>query len=1082
MRGSTVDIRAWLAELGLEQYAEAFIANHITASVLDQLTSDDLKELGIQSLGHRKALLAAIAARYGAALDSVAIVSSVAARLEPASRAASPTQGERRQVTVLFADLCGFTALSKTLDPEELHALIGRYTALVDGIVKSYGGTVDKHIGDAVMALFGAPIAHGDDPLRAARAALDIHAAMHDLGTDFDRVLQAHLGIASGEVIAADLGHPDHADYSVLGDSVNLAARLVSVAQPGQTVIADAVQRLLAGRVTCKALGEISVKGLDHAARAWLLQDLVAEPAAGTSFGGTLFVGRHAEIAQVSAIAATCLEQRSGQAVLIRGEAGIGKTRLLAEMTGLCKHLGFLPHRGLVFDFGGGGGQDAIRTVLRSLLQIAPDSAVAQQQDIVAQAIAAGIIADGQGVFLDDLLDLPKPVEMRALYDAMDNAARARGRRDVVMSVVVAMGQRQPILLIFEDLHWADPPVLAAIAAMAVAIRSVPALLLMTTRLDGDPIDAAWQAGLAGTPLTRLTLGPLLEAEALALAGGFIDASQRIAQSCVKRAEGNPLFLEQLLHNAEEGSDEQIPGSIQSLVLARLDRLTARDKRAAQVAAVIGQHFDLADLRALLEEPGYDCAGLIEHAVVRPDGGGYLFAHALVQQGVYSSLLRAHRRGLHQRAAQMLAASDPVLRAQHLDRAEDPAAAAAYAEAAGILRAGYRFDQAMSMVERGLEVARDAVDVYALTYLLGDILNDLGDIPAATLAFRRAVELAPDDLGRCRGWISIAMLLRVTEEFSEALGLLDQAEAVATAKTEIAELARLHHLRGNIYFLQARIAECQAEHELGLQHAQHAQSTEAEARSLGGLGDAAYAQGRMRSACEYFTRCVDLSRQHGFGRIEVANRSMIGFSRLYLDEAAEALADGLAAVEAAARVGHVRAELLGETMCVMAGIELGDFDVASQHLPRSEELAIRLNALRFMAQNLEFAGRILQGQGQREAAVAMLHRSLSLCRQVGMNFCGPKVCSILAVLTEDAAERRALLVEGETLLQAGAVGHNHLWFHRDAMAAMACARDWAGALAYADALERYTSAEPLPWSDALIERVRSTATMALSAF
>jgi class 3 adenylate cyclase/tetratricopeptide (TPR) repeat protein len=1051
------DLGKWLDDLGLGQYAEAFAANHIDASLLDQLTADDLKELGVASLGHRKILLAAIAAQKTTTTPETAAPGLPA----PTAIAIAPrVDGERRQVTILFADLCGFTALSKILDPEELHGLLGRYTGLVDDIVKSYGGTVDKHIGDAVMALFGAPIAHGDDPLRAADAALEIHAAMIKLAADLGRPLQAHLGIASGEVIAADLGHPDRRDYSVLGDSVNLAARLVALAGPGQTVIADEVHHALGERGICDPLGEVSVKGLDRPIRVWRLIDVTS---AQTS--RSLFVGRQAEIAHFTSLAQICRATGQGQALLIRGEAGIGKTRLLAECATIAGGLGFVPHRGLVFDFGGGRGQDPIRAILSGLLLTATGTSVALEQSpdaLLADAMARGLIAAEHRVFLVDLLDLPKSIALRALYDAMDNVARQRGKRAAILALVTAAVQRQPVLLIIEDLHWADPQTLQHVANLAVAISGAPALLLMTSRIDGDQLDAAWRAGIAGTPLTTLDLGPLREADALALAGGFIDATQRLALSCVKRAEGNPLFLEQLLHNAEEGADEQVPASIQSLILARLDRLSPRDKRAAQVAAVIGQQFDLATLRALLEEPDYVCAGLIEHGVIRPDGDGYLFAHALIQQGSYSSLLRAHRRRLHHRAAMLFAASDPVLRAQHLDRAEDPAAAAAY-----------QYDRAMPLIERGLALAIDAGDAHALTFLQGELQSDLGDVPAAIASYRAALEIAPDDVTRCNDWIALAAVLRVNEGLQEALELLDKAEVVAVAHDLIPERARLHHLRGNMYFPMGRIDGCRVEHELSLRFGQQSQSIEAEARALGGLGDAAYAQGRMQTARDNFAGCVELSRQQGFGRIEVANRYMIGFSRFYLNQLAEALEDGRAAVEMAARVGHFRAEMLAQSLIAMVAGETGAFDLAAQHLVRARALAEKLGARRFEVQNYELQGRALFAQGQRAEAVAALRRSLAICREIGLQFSGPKTISALAMMTDDADERRALLAEGAALLAKGAVGHNHLWFYRDAMEAMMRSRDWPGVLHYAKGLELYTSAEPLPWADAFIKRARA---------
>jgi class 3 adenylate cyclase len=209
--GALTEIAGWLEELGLGRYASTFLENDIDFAVLPNLSDADLRELGIGSLGHRKRLLVAIEARSGAPRQGM--VERVVAPL-----------GERRQVTILFADLSGFTALSRSLDAEQVHELVARFTSLVDGVIVGYDGSIDKHIGDAVMALFGAPRAHDDDSLRAARAALDIHEALARSNENSAHLLQAHIGIASGEVVAGAVGRADRHEYTVLGDSVNLAA------------------------------------------------------------------------------------------------------------------------------------------------------------------------------------------------------------------------------------------------------------------------------------------------------------------------------------------------------------------------------------------------------------------------------------------------------------------------------------------------------------------------------------------------------------------------------------------------------------------------------------------------------------------------------------------------------------------------------------------------------------------------------------------------------------------------------------------------------------------------------------------
>jgi class 3 adenylate cyclase/tetratricopeptide (TPR) repeat protein len=1052
-------VEQWLRNLGLPQYVQAFAENDIDSGVLDTLTEADLKELGVASLGHRKRLLAAIRERQAGSPSEAP---------PPANRAG----GERRQVTILFADLCGFTSLSRTLDPEEVRELVARFTAQVDGVVVGYGGTVDKHIGDAVMALFGAPRAHDDDCLRAARAALDIHTALARISDGSSRPLQAHIGIASGEVVAGTLSRVETHDYTVLGDSVNLAARLVALAKAGETLLAEAVHRDLSDRALCEPLGETTVKGFDEPIRVWRLVGLSTDT---TPAHRSAFVGRVAELEQFKGILAATVARRSGQIVYVRGEAGIGKTRLVEEMRRIAETSGFTAHRGLVLDFGVGKGQDAIRSLLLSLLGLPPASADEARLRRIDELVAANVVPAERVAFLHDLLEVPQAGEWCALYDAMDNTARNRGRRAVVAAVAARACVEGPTFIVVEDLHWADPQLLGNLSAFATAIADGPGLLMMTSRIEGDPVDTAWRTSCRGTPFATIDLGPLRRDEALSLAGGFVDATQRVAAACIERAGGNPLFLEQLLRNVEEGTADAVPPSIQSLVLARMDRLDASDRRAFQAASVIGQRFSLALLRQLIDQPDYVCDGLVGNALVLSEGDDFLFAHALIQEGAYSSLLRSTRRDLHRRAAESFAGRDLVLRAQHLDRAEDERAPPAYLDAAMAQRAGYHIEAALRLTERGLAIARTNADRHALICLHGEIQRDLGDVAASIASYRLAVTAAPDETALCRAQLGLAEGLRVSEGLTEALGLLDHAQRTAERHGMVNELARLHHLRGNICFPMGNIEGCRKEHEQGLEYAARSGSSEAEARALGGLADAAYAQGKMRTAFEYFSRCVTLCRQHGFGRIEVANRSMVGFSRLYLNEARQARDDGDAAARVAALVGQPRAELLGETMGVFACYELGDLAAMQGYLDRTMRLARQLGARRFEAQALEMQARLLLDTGRRSEAEAMLREALAICREAGTQFCGPKVTSALSRAVEDPAERHLLLTEGMSMLARGSVGHNHLWFYRDAIEALLSSGDAAGALEYVGLLEAYTRVEPLAWANLFAARGRALA-------
>lgn len=659
-----MDVDAWLKELGLAQYAEAFAENGIDAALLPELNNEDLKDLGVARLADRKRLLKAIEELTPTpGLDG------------PGPVAAVTPAGEHRQVTVLFADIAGFTRLTSELGAEEIHTLLNRYFEAVDAILLSYGASVDKHIGDNVMAVFGAPIAHDDDPFRAVRAALDIHERVRGLSDPRGRPLQVHIGIASGQVVASGTGSDTHREYTVTGDAVNLAARLQDKATAGETLISDAVHRAVADRIDCQDLGEIDVKGIERPVRIWKVKVLGA---ADRPLARVAYVGREAELAQLAGVIEACRASGSGRAIVVRGEAGIGKTRLVEEFTRIATANGFKVHRSLVLDFGVGEGRDAIRSIVQSLLAVPAGSDKAIRQAAADAAIARGLLAPERRMFLNDLLDLPQSPEDLAIYDAMTNTIRNDGKRKAIADLLRAVSAGHPLTVIIEDIHWADPLSLAHLATMAATFADCRGLLVMTSRVEGYPLDQAWRSMTGGCPFITLDLGPLRQEDSIKLAMAFLDTDQHLVLQCVQRAEGNPLFLEQLLRNMEEHGEGEVPASIQSLVLARIDRLPPADKQALQAASVLGQRFALKALRHLVANPAYDCRGLIQRSLVRSEGDDFLFDHALVQEGVYASLLQNRRVVLHRAAAAFFGENAPILRAEHLERAGDSAAASAY--------------------------------------------------------------------------------------------------------------------------------------------------------------------------------------------------------------------------------------------------------------------------------------------------------------------------------------------------------------------------------------------------------------------
>ena len=275
------------------------------------------------------------------------------------------------------------------------------------------------------------------------------------------------------------------------------------------------------------------------------------------------------EIDQLRTVLNDCKANGRGRTVYLRGEAGIGKTRLLEALLSTARQEGFACHSGLVLDFGTGAGRDAIGDLARDLLGLSPNASRETVHSAMQTAFADGLVERDDEIFLNDLLQVPQPTALRAVYDAMDNRMRSQGKRSTIARLVECSSRLQPRILAVEDLHWADSPTLTHLAGLAMIVASCPVVLVMTSRFEQDPLDQSWRAEAGGSPLITIDLGPLQPEEAALLAAQFVGSNAEVGKRCLERAAGNPLFLEQLLRHAAEGDGSTIPDSVQSLVQAR---------------------------------------------------------------------------------------------------------------------------------------------------------------------------------------------------------------------------------------------------------------------------------------------------------------------------------------------------------------------------------------------------------------------------------------------------------------------------------------------------------------------------------
>src|SRR6266550_3399124 len=979
--------------------------------------------------------------------------------------AAPAPAGERRQVTIVFADLSGYTHLSSTLDPEETHRLLTRFFERTDAVIARWGGAIDKHIGDAVMGVFGAPIAYGNDVERALRAAVDIHGAMAALSSEYGRPLATHAGIASGEVVAAATGSAAHRNYTVTGDAVNLAARLTELARAGETVVSDDVQRTLAALADFEPLGTVPIRGLAEGARAFRVATLRATDAVKQPL-----LGRERERLRYAELLRHVASTQEGSVVLIRADPGMGKTRLADTLLRDSRNSGASCHAATVLDFGIEQGRDAIHALLSGLLGVSIDGDATMRRAALDDTLVTRRIDVEDESFVADLLMVAQ--RAGSLYEAMDNTARHRGKIRALTSIVERSAVDHPCVLLIEDIHWASPWVLEAARELASSAGRLPILLILTTRRDGDPVDAAWPR----ERLATFDLAPLDRGDALALARAHLALAPDVAERCVDRAQGNPLFLMQLLQS--DTDESAVPPTIQSAVLARLDRLLQRDKSALQAASVIGQRFGLDLLRHLIRDPDYIAAAAIERDLVRVEstrGDQLMFTHALIRDGAYASLLHSARRELHRAVAQWLETRDPTLRAEHLDRAEDVDAAEAYLAAARAAVAALRIEAAVPLVERGARLKASAPIGHALAILEGELQRELGRAAQALAAFERARELAGNDKEKCAAWIGIASVHRLTSDVASGLAALDTALPLAAAHDEARELAHIHYLRGGLLFTAGDVGACRAEHALELQFAQESGDLEREAQAQSGLADAFYAHGRMQSARAAFARSIAICDREGFARFAIMNRCMLAVIEHYFGESAAALATLEQTRATAHKVKHLAAEAMAEECIGWILTNCGRFAEARAPLERGLALSREIGMPRFETVCLICLAPVLWNEGARDEAREVARAAWKLCQEFSPRFAGPSALATIARITESDEERRDALAAAERLLEQGGVGHSELQFYVSAIDGALEQREWSEAERYASALEDYARAEPVPWTDFFIARGRALA-------
>ncbi|HEY0553003.1 MAG TPA: adenylate/guanylate cyclase domain-containing protein, partial [Thermoanaerobaculia bacterium] len=587
----------------------------------------------------------------------------------------SALEGERKQVTVLFCDLVGSTALAERLGPETMHLLLNRFFELALSEVHRYEGTINQFLGDGFMALFGAPIAHEDHARRACLAALGLQKLLEEhraeLGEQEGLDLKVRMGINTGWVVVGGIGDQLRRDYTAVGDTTNLAARLQQLAEPGTILVSEDASRLLQGSARLEPVGLLQVKGKEAPVQAFRLLSLGLLQSEQAVLGGMArspFEGRQREMATLEELRGRAAAGE-GQVVGIAAEAGAGKSRLVYELQRRLWEQPVLFLVGRCISYGGGIPYLPILHMLRNEWGIGEtDDAATMAAKVVVSLERAGMEAEESLPYLLRLLGVQEGTER--LAELSPQALQARTFR-ILRQMILNAGRGNLVVLEIEDLHWVDKTSEDFLAFLAEGLVVSRMLLLMTYRSGYRP---PW---LEKSYATQITLSRLTATESQAVVRSVLrraEPSAALVEAVLSKAEGNPFFLEELTRSLLEHPDVLVPDTIQGVVMARIDRLPEEHKRLLQTASVLGREFSLPPLTQVWGEDG-DLTSLLsdlkrwEFFYEEPtaEEPRYLFKHALTQEAVYQTLLKGRRQSLHEAAGRAF----EQLHAGHLEEVYD---------------------------------------------------------------------------------------------------------------------------------------------------------------------------------------------------------------------------------------------------------------------------------------------------------------------------------------------------------------------------------------------------------------------------
>jgi class 3 adenylate cyclase/tetratricopeptide (TPR) repeat protein len=973
----------------------------------------------------------------------------------------APAQEERRLVTALFCDLVGFTPLSDQLDPEEVRDIQADYFRAMSQQIERYGGTVEKYAGDAVLALFGAPVAHEDDAERAVLCALGMQATIEPVAmrarTRWQVEPSIRVGVNTGEVVSGVWEAGGRQDVAVTGDAVNTAARIQAAAEPGEVLVGTETMRLTQRRIAFGEKRDLVLKGKAGTVPAYPalgLREQMGERWE-TSQYVTPLVGREREMGEL-VDAWRRAQEGDGQLVTLVGDAGVGKSRLVAELLKKVTNTSTLRIvRGRCLSYGQQISLWLIADLLRGLFGMRERDALEEVQAKLRAGVVGLLVASDSQTQAEALDVLGEALGILPGNSRVASAGAEVRRQALIRSLRLLLGvlsERAPALVVLEDLHWIDE---ASEEVLSEVLADVPGLRLLVIAAQRPGWTAPWSEW--GWP-ERLVVRPLREEEAAMLAGAVLrgtSLSPELERYVADRAGGNPFFVEEMLRALQEAGDlvqhdgqmdlvagaaERLPSTLTEVLLARLDRLEGQARSVAQVGSVIGRSFGV---RLLAEVVGQDITELdaaltaLQRAEIAfPHGGSdpeYAFKHVSMREAAYNTLVHRRRQELHLATARAIAALYPLdeyveMIAYHYARTEEQREAVTWLERAGDRAAGvYANETAIGYyreARKRLEMLSAEPTVLArVDEKLGLTLYSVGHYDQALEALERAVKVYRqvrdlETAGRTMALIGRVHRYRGTPE--EGLARLQPMVEMLAWSGPSKGLAALHIALARLHFLRGNYRQSLEESERGAEIARAIDDERLRAEAEERQGTALILLGQTEQGRQVLEGVIPVAEAVGdLDIIRVALNNLGDCYRLLGDlEAARQYNER--SREAAERMGDPAYVLyalmnLGEVL-----IDLGDWPGAREYLERATEVLRSVESTAFAAYPPLMLGRLCLAEGDWDAASQNLQEGLTLAEGTGDRQALERAQTHLAELDQLEGRPEEALARLEPLIQEDA--------------------------------------------------------------